>query len=127
MKEIKFQLVLGNKILPARRIEWRNGKPYRADPYPPHESKWFYLNTKLGYILREFTNRKDKHDTPIFEGDILSVHSELWDADVPNKVRVVSDMQKDYGWLSSEILTFKIIGNVYENPEFVIPPGGSHE
>lgn len=69
--------------------------------------------------LMQYTGLKDKNGAEIYEGDIISVHSSVWDDDVKNKLREVLDIQKDYSWLNSEALELEIIGNIYDNPELL--------
>lgn len=77
----------------------------------------FLNNSRL--VPLQYTGIKDKNGVEIYEGDVVSTHSSVWDNDVPNKVWKVTDMQKDYTKLSSDILTHEVIGNIYENPELV--------
>lgn len=63
---------------------------------------------------QQYTGLRDKHDNPIFEGDIIKDSFNHWD-----KREVEMDMYfwwdfVEYTLMDAEL---EVIGNIYENPE----------
>lgn len=85
-------------------------------------------------VIMQYTGLKDENDVEIYEGDIVKTKQALyqdisvlvWDGlgfglksikELPHP----SCRKFEYGWISPicEYFKFEIIGNIYENPEFL--------
>lgn len=128
MREIRFQLALGDKVIDVDRIEWRNGRPYRAGYFDKGFDKthWFYLGGKLGYVLRESTGLKDKNGREIYERDIVrSMEYEEPSTFVVEWMQLINcgDCTNDSGigfnLYLSQPNELEVVGNIYENPELL--------
>ena len=112
MREMKFRawdseekkFVLSNQI-------GRQNIPTRAT------RQGFALTTN--FILMQFTGRKDKNGKEIYEGDIMKARY------VTGQINICEIKFKDgcfgaNGYCNwGDICEFKIIGNIYENPELL--------
>jgi uncharacterized phage protein (TIGR01671 family) len=89
------------------------------------EGKLLGVNTKIDEIaLMQSTGLKDKNDKEIFEGDILA--SETYPVNSAVEYRAKLGMWVNclkeysyYEYLGNVASDRKIIGNIYENPEFL--------
>src|SRR5690554_5619347 len=80
------------------------------------------LHEFFGVELMQFTGLYDKHQKPIYEGDIVSYFGLKYEVLFKNGA---------FGWMEdgafysfnemdrSEVNKFEIIGNIYENPELL--------
>lgn len=83
-------------------------------------------------IIQQFTGLKDKNDREIYEGDIIKIPDD-WDEYGMNAGEIYEIFFNEGGfrlkpkyrkdakgmWLE-ETDKFEVIGNIYENPEFLI-------
>lgn len=68
---------------------------------------------------QQFTGLKDKNDKEIYEGDI--VYYEDDGSDFPNILKICKAVEwVNVGWnLNSKLISYEIIGNIYENTELL--------
>lgn len=69
--------------------------------------------TKPEVILMQYTGLKDKNDTEIYEGDILD------DCGHNDVVKYEEGGFWCHGGGGSDFSFYKVIGNIYENPELL--------
>ena len=107
MREIKFRtwfydgeelpngmMYQGEKSFRENLIDWENN---------------ILAPTDECTILMQYTGLKDKNGVEIYEGDIVKY-----------EYGQIFEIKWDYGLLSHlENIWFKIIGNIYENPELL--------
>ena len=120
--------------------EWVDGYLYEHEPAlvgiasendVPEPSKWFIARTGFAdwnmprpvefveidpSTVEQYTGLKDKNGQRIFEGDILSLR-----AGRPHVVRFKDGafILEDSAIPISFAIKFEIIGNIYDNPEFL--------
>ena len=84
------------------------------------------MTLKCGFpdelVLMQYTGLKDKNGKEIYEGDIVRREFTKYRKTVFSKMKVVKFGYKHrysgYG-LAKETKTYKVIGNIYENPELL--------
>lgn len=87
----------------------------------------FYNQTFNNLILMQYTGLKDVHGKEIYEGDIII---ELYDGkpkhSIPSNCIVEWGFHSDHssymyqlGWNLWEEEEYKVVGNIYENPELL--------
>ena len=82
------------------------------------------LESVSGITLMQFTGLKDCSGKDIYEGDILKVTDPMGDPMNNFEVAYSSDGTIDFdythlGWAMKSGYRFKVIGNIYENPELI--------
>lgn len=120
-REIKFRIFSNGKIYNTFNLEWFKENSQRPDNFHTLTESWIWPDDS---ILLQYTGLQDKNGKEIYEGDI--VHSDLLNITAAmefanggfgiHKIRADLKVVALYGALSYE---FKIIGNIYENPELL--------
>lgn len=78
--------------------------------------------------LMQFTGLKDKNGKEIYEGDIVRCGDYVEDADAWNEwEREVTWDEENGSWLGIDGERNEVIGNIYENPELLIPSNTSNK
>jgi uncharacterized phage protein (TIGR01671 family) len=89
------------------------------------------------YILSQFTGLKDKNGKEIFENDIIVLSHPCWSVKCIVKYdnqlacyvlesfeKIDKGVRKSFLHIYQEDLNYKVIGNIYQNPELL---GGENE
>ena len=127
---------VGNKTKIMREIKfraWDESQNYMAyQGTPDLESIQSFMHHFGDKTLMQFTGYKDCEDKEIYEGDILGDWN---DCDVSNEVvyfdeilgcwMLYQSLHKDHSFATSLFenlndFTYKVIGNIYENPDLVV-------
>ncbi|MFA5174680.1 MAG: YopX family protein [Candidatus Pacearchaeota archaeon] len=101
-KDILLGFTLGDYTL----IDWAN---------------WYGIDN---YIVMQYTGHKDQNNIELYEGDIIEYYDYMNDNIKLTYIKWYEDtcrFDTDFGYNLDIILTdkFKIIGNIYENPELI--------
>ncbi len=120
-RNIKFRAWDGyrNEMYPVSSIEWKDGTVRKAIVSPrPEFAQMNYAVLEKDLGLMQYTGLNDKNGVEIYEGDLLAVGGKGQAIDM----KWNNDLQ---GW-SPKVLqgdtAWKIIGNIYENPELLTNP-----
>lgn len=128
MQEIKFQVWDGELMHEVAELVWCNGPNLDGKGLkfygPGVGASW--IDGK-SVILRQFTGLLDKNEKPIYEGDVVWVLIERYsDPKKPILGKVVRDrcfwFVQDLNDIYHDIWSkdkFEVIGNIYENQEFL--------
>lgn len=125
-REIKFKAwdYTNKKIYPVEMIDWdsRGGHVGLFIPKEGNEP-WTTMRVPKGNVaLMQYTGLKDKSGVDIFEGDI--VRENRGSADIiftvePTEYLGFYFKNKVYGHDVDNGNRLEVIGNIYENPEFL--------
>jgi uncharacterized phage protein (TIGR01671 family) len=126
MREIKFRawIFQEERMADVLDLEFRHNR-IRVDHSDMDGSHAFYSNIgnkKPRYILMQYTGLKDNNGKEIYEGDVLhhNYYQEkgivIWHASQSRWALEYSD-KKTQELFPIDSLSFKILGNIYENPE----------
>lgn len=125
MRKLKFRVwdKLRKEMLSSQEIELS---------WLPNECLLVNGDDRIGdadygsFILMQFTGLHDKNGKEIYEGDILDNAPQMiricWDT-IGGKWfgHYVDKKRTSSFWLGSEFKNYKVIGNIYENPELLTP------
>jgi len=134
-REIKFR---GKDF---QKGEWRYGTYYFGVLYPTSFQGHYIGDWQVDpETIGEYTGLKDKNGKEIYEGDILEKSNGLPMTGSPPRYKIVGSVKKvifhegafrlttsltskKYHLMSQYIryYGFEVIGNIYENPELLIP------
>ena len=114
MREIKFRA--WDKDNKEMLYELDN-KGYHEDLMKPFDN----LDTKSYYEIMQFTGLFDKNGKEIYEGDIIE--QIFYGDEISKIILVVEDIRNLESIRCGSSKENKIIGNIYENPEFVETKG----
>lgn len=111
MREIKFRAwdKTGKQMRQVVDIHLVRNEAYIDTIY---ENLWRTIGEQVE--LMQFTNIYDDDGKEIYEGDIVSVHSE---GDLDHEAVLVENMGFEHNYATSA--SFRVLGNQYENPEMV--------
>jgi len=76
-------------------------------------------------IVMQYTGVEDKNDLEIYEGDIVTTATRMWVIEKRNDSEFCGFLPVEVGLKSGYLSTFirfdllEVIGNIYENPEFL--------
>lgn len=139
MREIKFRcwfpkmgrfLDKSDDILDGL-INLSNGKRvFNIDDYLNKEIREIDYFSDDGYVLNQYTGLKDKNGIEIYEGDVLEAFDILGEREIYPVIFIdgafmgkrLDDEEFPYFYLfanRSLSETYKVIGNIYENPELL--------
>lgn len=100
-----------------------------ANPRKMYYSHEYSLGTFFrffeNYDLMEYTGKKDEDGKDVYEGDICAIHYDPLEYDVICEVIFEDGGFKFKEWytngehLGIDEATCKVLGNIYENPEFL--------
>ena len=116
MREIKFRAWNGERVL----LDW-----YECDEWLINESF-----SKTEYQIMQYTGLKDKDGVEIYEGDISESYGKKYKAIFEEgcfcwaSEEIGANNNLPYTKISKfdcHIGPFKVIGNIYENPELLEP------
>lgn len=97
-----------------------------------------FLNPELYVVMQHISGKIDVNNCKIFEGDIVVVHSEIFDGDIGSRLNeadrfVVTwlDDTARFAFTQNDVAMFdfahydgeqlEVVGNIYENPELLTP------
>lgn len=129
MREIKFRAwnVEEKKMYAVEAIDWSESTIVTCHLYDGKQTRKLYPNKEYGDDIEfmQYTGRKDKNEKEIYEGDILETEGKLgvvrWD-EVESRFRVYfasTGHSIAYNYPISSFHNYKLVGNIYENPELV--------
>lgn len=139
MREIKFRcwfpkmgrfLDKSDDILDGL-INLSNGKRvFNIDDYLNKEIREIDYFSDDGYVLNQYTGLKDKNGIEIYEGDVLEAFDILGEREIYPVIFIdgafmgkrLDDEEFPYFYLfanKSLSETYRVIGNIYENPELL--------
>ena len=112
MKEIKFRVwdKTSKEMVNINRIDIGDGS---CKPTIFGDVFYDYWND---VELMQYTWHKDKNGKEIYEGDVIQT-DEYWVGDryLKNEIIIIKDIRKCY-----ELRPCTVIGNIYENPGFLL-------
>ena len=143
MRPIEFRLVLHNKIVGYEK--WYPGciedGEYKAKPCWLYSKDGKYWNpTSIFHRTKDqFIDKCDRNGAKVFEGDeLITKWQEGFDDEISEEIKTVKYNQKRAGfqpfiwhhvndedeYYSCRLLSYEVIGNIYENPELLEAKNG---
>lgn len=128
MREIKFQIILDNKVFGYERLTDKGWERMVIELNPDNGERWTpgVMANNIGIIRRQFTGRTTNGKQPIYNGDIVKVTGRKKVGEYITEV-----VESSYGGYklsrndtyvndeSSIICIQEVIGNIYSNPELL--------
>ena len=116
MREIKFRAWNKEDKIMFYNVENTYDYGCKGDNNVPEDNFGEVLKDER-YEVMQFTGLYDKNKVPIYEGDILNIDDECWivSFEYGKFIATFDNVCEDL----YEISHYEVIGNIYENPEWV--------
>ena len=144
MKEIKFRVLANNKLLGYERLVNNQWEWNYIELNPDKGERWckgVFTDSVLAFLIKsygtplvrnQYTGLKDKNGKEIYEGDVIELFwlftgmsyftTVIWVCDLAKWAMAEKNGKGVYHYFgdqNTKLMDTEVIGNIYENPEFL--------